>query len=107
MRSAERSKNYLPKTAKSVVVDGKDSSLRIETVFWEGLQQIAEREGTTTGTLLKMIEHRCQPGSNLHSCIRCFVLAYFKSMGKPLLRAGHQAQYQSHRQKAAASLLSV
>lgn len=69
---------------RSVVVDGHETTLWIEPVFWGGLEEIARRERTTTGRLLSLIVQRCPPGANFHSGIRCFVVAYYRHIDQSL-----------------------
>ncbi|MGN6590480.1 MAG: ribbon-helix-helix domain-containing protein [Sphingomicrobium sp.] len=63
---------------RSVIINGRDTSLTLEGAFWSGLGEIAYRKGCTIGTLLAQIDAE-RAGPNLPSAIRVYVLEYFKA----------------------------
>ncbi|MBB3265546.1 putative DNA-binding ribbon-helix-helix protein [Azospirillum sp. OGB3] len=67
------------KKLRNVYVAGKRTSLRLEAAFWEGLEEIAERESVTLGELCNRLAERVEAvdASNLSSAVRIYVLEYF------------------------------
>ena len=70
--------NNTPK--RSVVVNGKRTSMSIEQEFWETFRAIAASKGTGLSNLASEIAvaHGDQP--NLSSGIRIFVLNYYRRL---------------------------
>jgi predicted DNA-binding ribbon-helix-helix protein len=74
-------------TKRSVVIDGRDTSVSLEQAFWNGLKEIAsERELTLSGLIEEIKVDRVT--GNLSSAIRIFVLDYYRlkigsTIGKP------------------------
>ncbi|AIB14574.1 hypothetical protein ABAZ39_21975 (plasmid) [Azospirillum argentinense] len=67
------------KKLRNVYVAGKRTSLRLEAAFWEGLEEIAQRESVTLGELCNRLAERVEAvdASNLSSAVRIYVLEYF------------------------------
>ena len=63
---------------RSIVIDGRKTSISLEDEFWYGLLEIAIYEKMTVPILVKRIEHR-RKMINLSSAIRIFVFKYFKA----------------------------
>jgi predicted DNA-binding ribbon-helix-helix protein len=61
---------------RSIVIDGRKTSISLEDEFWYGLLEIAVYEKMTVPILVKRIEHR-RKTINLSSAIRIFVFNYF------------------------------
>ncbi|CAO3379323.1 ribbon-helix-helix domain-containing protein [Azospirillum argentinense] len=66
---------------RNVYVAGKRTSMRLEAAFWEGLEDIAQREGLTVGELCNRLAERVEAvdANNLSSAVRIYVLEYFRS----------------------------
>src|SRR5215813_2477659 len=69
-----------PVVKRSIIRDGHKSSVSLEDQFWEGLREIAEREGVTVSALVGTIDHGPNR-RNLSSAIRVFVLDHFRRHG--------------------------
>ena len=54
---------------RTVAIGGRKTSVSLEAEFWDGLRQIATREGIATSALLAQIE-RTRGSSNLSSLQR-------------------------------------
>jgi predicted DNA-binding ribbon-helix-helix protein len=59
-------------TKHSVRIAGHNTSVSLESAFWEALCEIAARRGLSVNALLSQID--AERGSNLSSAIRLFVL---------------------------------
>ena len=62
---------------RSVVIDGRKTSVSVEDEFWESLKKIAGRRHVTLSALLTAIDSERQY-SNLSSAIRLFVLNFYR-----------------------------
>lgn len=69
------------KKLRNVYVAGKRTSMRLEAAFWEGLEEIAQRESLTVGELCNRLAERVEAvdASNLSSAVRVYVLEYFRA----------------------------
>jgi predicted DNA-binding ribbon-helix-helix protein len=65
---------------RSVVLDGRKTSVSLEDAFWNTLQEIAQAQGATVSQTVTEIEKSRQAG-NLSSAIRLFVLDRIKKSG--------------------------
>lgn len=63
----------------SVTVDGHRTSITLEPVFWDSLNDIAGSKGKSVSALIAAIDKK-QP-ENLSSAIRVFVLEHYKRQG--------------------------
>ena len=63
---------------RSVFVTGHSTSLSLEDAFWNALKEIAAARNIRVSELIKTIKIELQPGSNLSSAIRLFVLDYYQ-----------------------------
>jgi predicted DNA-binding ribbon-helix-helix protein len=110
MRCGEMSKSIIPSVApvseardpghrahnspvikRSIIRNGHKSSVSLEDEFWEGLREIAGREGVTVSALVGTIDHGPNR-RNLSSAIRVFVLDHFRRNGAPSLPLSPHAQ---------------
>ncbi|WP_454017617.1 ribbon-helix-helix domain-containing protein [Azospirillum sp. Marseille-Q6669] len=69
------------KKLRNVYVAGKRTSMRLETAFWEGLEEIAQKESLTVGELCNRLAERVEAvdANNLSSAVRVYVLEYFRA----------------------------
>jgi predicted DNA-binding ribbon-helix-helix protein len=77
---------------RTVTVSGRRTSISIETVVWDGLEDISNREELTLAEILTLIDQR-RLGSSLASAVRVFVLFYFRTLAdiaQPLIRAANK-----------------
>jgi predicted DNA-binding ribbon-helix-helix protein len=65
---------------RSVVVDGRRTSVSLEDRFWDSLRTIAEAEGKTIGVFVSEI-HARGDAVNLSSAIRISILEYVQQKG--------------------------
>jgi predicted DNA-binding ribbon-helix-helix protein len=61
-----------------VKINGRNSSVCLESPFWDALKEIANTEGTTRAKIVSTIESEGRP-YNLSSAIRVFVLDHYWS----------------------------
>jgi predicted DNA-binding ribbon-helix-helix protein len=62
---------------RSIVLAGHKTSVSLEDAFWRSLKQIAISRGTTLSNLVTSIDVERQQG-NLSSCLRLFVLDFYR-----------------------------
>ena len=76
-------KSSMPKSSiakRSIVVNGKKTSLSLEDEFWNALKEIAGKRGVHISYLVAAIDGQ-REHANLSSAIRLFVLDYYQSQG--------------------------
>lgn len=61
-------------TKRSVSIRGHATSISIEDRFWERLRILAGERGVAPAALIAEVDASRQPGTNLSSAIRLFVL---------------------------------
>jgi predicted DNA-binding ribbon-helix-helix protein len=64
--------------ARSVLIAGSKTSLRLEEAFWVGLQEIADKRSMTLSGLIGTIDAQRQHG-NRSSAVRLFVLEFYRT----------------------------
>jgi predicted DNA-binding ribbon-helix-helix protein len=65
---------------RSVVINGRKTSVSLEEPFWRDLKEIADSQGVTLSNVVTMIDRtRRQERTNLSSAIRLFVLEQIKN----------------------------
>ena len=69
---------------RNVVVAGRRTSVRLEPVMWEALQDIARRQERTIHDLVTQID-RERTASTLTAAIRVYIVGFYRSA------AGHEA----------------
>src|SRR5881275_1950960 len=62
----------------NVVVSGRRTSVRLEPVMWEALQDIARRQERTVHDLVTQID-RERTASSLTAAIRVYIVAFYRS----------------------------
>src|ERR1700760_758007 len=63
---------------RSIIVNGKKTSASIEEPFWTALREIAALKKVSLTALVSNIDRQRQHG-NLSSCIRLFVLEFYRT----------------------------
>ncbi|MEL6784250.1 MAG: ribbon-helix-helix domain-containing protein [Pseudomonadota bacterium] len=58
----------------SITIAGHRTSFSLEEPFWHEVKAIAAREGVSLSQLVTQLDKRREPGVNLSSCLRVFVL---------------------------------
>jgi predicted DNA-binding ribbon-helix-helix protein len=85
---------------RSVVIAGRKTSISLEAEFWDGIRQIAAREGVTTSALLSRIQGGRRDG-NFSSMVRLFVLEDLQKGIDPSVRFGSDQLQGPHRRPRA------
>jgi predicted DNA-binding ribbon-helix-helix protein len=62
----------------SIVIAGHKTSISLEDGFWTSFREIARERNVTLSELAALVNSDRQPGSNLSSAIRCFVLGFYR-----------------------------
>jgi predicted DNA-binding ribbon-helix-helix protein len=65
-------------TKRSIAVNGNRTSVSLEDEFWQGLREIAKKEGRAITELVEQINRETH-NVNLSSAIRVFVLKRFRA----------------------------
>jgi predicted DNA-binding ribbon-helix-helix protein len=63
---------------RTIVVSGRNTSVHLESPFWEALGEIAVAKDTTRSRLISEEINQTRSHANLSSAIRLFVLAYYQ-----------------------------
>ncbi len=63
---------------RSVVIDGRKTSISIEDLFWRTLKEIAKDRAQTLSQLVGHIRTNRTENSNLSSAIRVFILSHVR-----------------------------
>ena len=61
----------------SIVIKGRKTSVSLEDAFWRSLRKIADERDETLYQLISGIDAR-RKAANLSSCLRIFVLEFYK-----------------------------
>jgi predicted DNA-binding ribbon-helix-helix protein len=75
----------------SVIIDGRKTSISLEDEFWMSLRKIAEGRGETLTRLVTGI-NASRKNANLSSCLRIFVLEFYKEQSVQQSQAFQQRQ---------------
>jgi predicted DNA-binding ribbon-helix-helix protein len=68
-------------TKRSMVLNGRQTSVTLEDVFWTELKEIAYSQGVTVSNVIAAID-ATRKQSNLPSTIRIFVLEHLRNKDK-------------------------
>lgn len=68
---------------RNVHVNGRRTSMRMEPMLWEMVEDVAAREGLDINALLSRIETKVRPQAgtelNLTATVRLFIMEYFRA----------------------------
>jgi len=67
-----------PVTRRSIVLDGRKTSVSLEDAFWKALKEIASDRHMTLSDMVGVIDAHRQH-SNLTSALRLYVLEFYRS----------------------------
>ncbi len=67
--------------SRSVSLGGRRASLRLEATIWDGLKDIAQREGKSVEALCADIDASRTQGIPFATSVRVYVLNYFRNAG--------------------------
>ena len=76
---------------RSVIIDGRKTSISLEDEFWMSLRKIADERGETLTQLMTGIDAR-RKAANLSSCLRIFVLEFYKDQFDRQARISEQSR---------------
>jgi predicted DNA-binding ribbon-helix-helix protein len=79
LKSASMPKSIIFK--RSIVFNGKKTSVNLEDAFWNALKEIAGKRAIRLSDLVAEIDERRGHG-NLSSAVRLFVLDYYQTLRK-------------------------
>lgn len=65
--------------SRSVVVQGKKTSIRLEPEMWSALKDVAKRERCTVNNVCTLVDIQKSESTPLTSAIRVFLMMYFKA----------------------------
>lgn len=77
-----------PIIKRSIILNGRKTSISVEDLFWLGLKEMARETGTTLARMVCAIDASRAEGANLSSAIRVVVLAHVKDRAQSLARVG-------------------
>lgn len=80
--SQDRSSGPGSRVGRKVVVCGRQTSIRMESIFWQLIETISKMERRDVDDLLSEIDRRRGP-LNLTAAVRLFTVSYFKDMPPP------------------------
>jgi len=78
MSQDESGKSRLSQVSRNVTVNGRRTSIRMEPIMWDSLDEIAAREKKSMNVIVEMIDSRRQ-GASLTASLRVFIISYFKT----------------------------
>jgi predicted DNA-binding ribbon-helix-helix protein len=67
---------------RSVVINGRKSSISLEEDFWIGVQEIAKEMDIPKAKLITQIKSDKEKGFNLSSAVRVYVLEYYRQKAR-------------------------
>ena len=67
---------------RNIVINGRNTSITLEPVFWESLQDICEQMDCSVSQLCEWIKNKKSEDAPLTSAIRVFLMAYHKMSAK-------------------------
>lgn len=78
-------------TSRSILIDGKRTSVRLENHMWFSLKDIAKRENTDIHRICSVLSRMQSKKMTLTSKIRVFIMLYYKSAAteEGHAKAGH------------------
>lgn len=80
MCDPEQAKEFYTPERRSIRIHGHSTTIRLESAFWDVLEDLADKEQTTVAGVIILIHDRCQFSefSNLASCLRVVCLKYIE-----------------------------
>src|SRR3954468_5095499 len=77
---------------RSVRIEGRRTSMRLERQFWDALKEVAERERSDIGDICTRIARDARH-TNLSSAVRVAMMAYYRDLaiGHPPTKAAEAA----------------
>lgn len=64
---------------RSITIAGHATSLTLEDAFWDALKAISATKGCSIARLIKEIDSLNTQRLNLSSCVRVYILTYFRT----------------------------
>lgn len=73
----------LQRVCRNVIIDGRRTSLRLERLYWDGLDEVCRRESVSMSALIGSIKGRGVAAEGDDACVssavRVFVMDYFRA----------------------------
>jgi predicted DNA-binding ribbon-helix-helix protein len=66
---------------RSIVLDGRKTSITLEEDFWTALKEIAATQNVRVSELVATVD-RSRKHANLSSSLRLYVLAYYQQLAR-------------------------
>jgi predicted DNA-binding ribbon-helix-helix protein len=63
----------------TVCVDGRRTSIRLEPVMWDALQDIADHQRLTVDDVVTRVNSTRDPQDNLTAAIRVYIVEFYRS----------------------------
>lgn len=79
MSNDELGQSRLAQISRNVTINGRRTSIRMEPIMWDSLEEICVRENNTLPGIIEMIDSRRQ-GTSLTASLRVFIISYFKTV---------------------------
>jgi len=73
---------------KSVYLDKGKSSVRLEPIMWDALDDIARLEGVSRPELIRRVDRGLAPSESLTAALRIYVVNYYRALSLSLSEAG-------------------
>jgi predicted DNA-binding ribbon-helix-helix protein len=78
---------------RSILLNGRKTSVSLENEFWHALHEIADRENVAVSAVVEQID-KDRDNINLSSAIRLFILNHFRPQGKmETMQAAHLGRH--------------
>jgi len=81
---------------RSVVIDGRKTSVSLEEPFWQALKEIAAARGMVMSEIVRQVGLRRT--GNLSSALRLFVLKFYLDRIEPMAEHRHAKSFSDERQ---------
>lgn len=69
------------KERRGMIICGKRTSINLEIIIWESLEEIASIENISLINIINLLANRID-GANLHSALRVYAVSYFVTAAK-------------------------
>jgi predicted DNA-binding ribbon-helix-helix protein len=68
-------------TCRNVLVSGRRTSVRMESVMWRSLEDIRQREGLTVNQICTLVD-TLRGEAGLTAALRVFIVAYYREVSR-------------------------
>lgn len=85
-----------PVVKRSIVINGRKTSVSMEEAFWTGLKESAKEQSTTVSKLVGSISAGRVAGANLSSAIRVYLLDRIQTQLRDLETGRPSVPFEAH-----------